>query len=68
VKRHDDLERDTLENFAYNVVQDSSNSVKGYLQRIHGIMFDRGLLKLLSDDVKVCGILAIIDNFIRRIF
>jgi hypothetical protein len=42
-----------LENFANDVVRGGPDSVKGLLQQIHGIMFDRGLLKLLAENAKV---------------
>jgi hypothetical protein len=51
--RHRGLERDTLENFAYDVVRSGPDSVKGLLQQIQGIIFDRGLLKLVADNAKV---------------
>lgn len=53
VNRSEALEKETLEKFAYNVIDDSSNSVKGYFQQIHGILFDRGLLKMMTEDLKV---------------
>lgn len=63
VTHYDDIERDTLENFARGVIDDSSLSVKGMLPRIQSlvggpsgnefrVLGNRGLLELIANDMK----------------
>lgn len=64
VAHYDDIERDTLENFARGVIDDSALSVKGMLPRIQSlvggpsgnefrVLGNRGLLELIANDMKV---------------
>lgn len=64
VTHFDDIERETLENFARGVIDDSSLSVKGMLPRIQSlvggpsgnefrVLGNRGLLELIANDMKV---------------
>lgn len=63
VLHYDDIERDTLENFARGVIEDSTLSVKGMLPRIQSLISgpsgsefralgNRGLLELIALDMK----------------
>lgn len=64
VAHYDDIERETLENFARGVIEDSALSVKGMLPRIQRLvggpagnefrsLGNRGLLELIANDMKV---------------
>lgn len=64
VVHYDDIERETLENFARGVIEDSALSVKGMLPRIQRlvggptgnefrVLGNRGLLELMANDMKV---------------
>lgn len=64
VTHFDDIERETLENFARGVIDDSALSVKGMLPRIQSlvggpsgnefrVLGNRGLLELIANDMKV---------------
>lgn len=64
VEHYDLIERETLENFARRIVDDSSLSVKGMLPRINSlvsgpsakefkILGNRGLLDLIAADLQV---------------
>lgn len=53
VNRSELLEKETLEKFAYNVIDDNSMSVKGCLQQVYGILLDRGLLNTLTHELRV---------------
>lgn len=64
VAHYDNIERETLENFARGVIEDSALSVKGMLPRIQRIvggptgnefrvLGNRGLLELIANDMKV---------------
>lgn len=63
VAHYDDIERETLENFARGVIDDSALSVKGMLPRIQSlvggpsgnefrVLGNRGLLELIANDMK----------------
>lgn len=64
VVHYDNVERESLENFARGVIEDSTFSVKGILARIQSlvggprsnefrVLGNRGLLELISNDMKV---------------
>lgn len=64
VAYYDGIQRDTLENFAKGIIEDSSFSVKGMLPRIQGllggpsgnefrVLGNRGLLELIANDMRV---------------
>lgn len=64
VEHYKEIERDTLENFARGVIEDSPLSVKGMLPRIQRlvggptgnefrVLGNRGLLELMANDMKV---------------
>lgn len=64
VANYDKVERETLENFARFVTDDSSASVKGMIPRIQNlisgpagnefrVLGNRGLLELIANDLKV---------------
>jgi predicted RNA-binding protein with EMAP domain len=64
VEHYKEIERDTLENFARGVIEDSALSVKGMLPRIQRlvggpagnefrVLGNRGLLELMANDMKV---------------
>lgn len=63
VANYNEIERDTLENFARGVIDDSALSVKGMLPRIQSlvggptgnefrVLGNRGLLELIANDMK----------------
>lgn len=63
VAYYDGIQRDTLENFAKGIIEDSSFSVKGMLPRIQSlvggpsgnefrVLGNRGLLELIANDMK----------------
>lgn len=71
VAYYDGIQRDTLENFAKGIIEDSSFSVKGMLKRIQSllegpsgnefrVLGNRGLLELIANDMRV-NILLIIQ-------
>lgn len=71
VAYYDGIQRDTLENFAKGIIEDSSFSVKGMLPRIQSllggpsgnefrVLGNRGLLELIANDMRV-NILLIIQ-------
>lgn len=64
VEHYDQIERETLENFAQSVINDGSLSVKGMLPRIQSlwsgprsndfrVLGNRGLLELIATDLQV---------------
>lgn len=71
---YDEIQRDTLENFATGIIEDSPFSVKGMLQRIQSllggpsgnefrVLGNRGLLELIADDMKASLIYSFADEF-----
>lgn len=68
VNRSELLEKETLEKFAYNVIDDNSMSVKGCLQQVYGILFDRGLLNTLTHELRVSLLVKILSNLLNNEF
>lgn len=73
ISHYDSIERDTLENFARGVIEDSSLSVKGMLPRIQSlvsgptghefrVLGNRGLLELIANDMKVSFLLNFYEH------
>lgn len=64
LQNYDKVERETLENFARGVIDDSSFSIKGMLPRIQNlvggpsgnefrVLGNKGLLELIANDMEV---------------
>lgn len=74
VEHYDSIERETLDNFARGIIEDSALSVKGILPRIQSLLSgpagnefralgNRGLLELIANDMKASLVQSFMSFF-----